>query len=176
MFEPAASGNAAQNAAFLSRAVIFQCEKGFMKNLILIGFALAILIHPFSIAESKNKTEIEADLIAAELYCFSLEGFLFEVKDNYKSQHEVFEFFRQGFGPSISEKLAANIWNSNQVKLKDGDQIMEPPKNVHYKSIEATTAVISFETPQNRKHIWGNSKYTELIFRKEDERWKLFQK
>jgi hypothetical protein len=160
----------------VKRSVIFQCEKSFMKNLILIGIALAILIHPYSIAESKNKTEIEADLIAAELYCFSLEDFLFKVKDNYKSQHEVYEFFRQGFGPSISEKLTTNIWNKNQVKLKDGDQVMEPPKDVHFKSILENTAVISFKTPENRKHIWGNSEFTELIFKKEDGRWKLFQK
>ena len=147
-----------------------------MKNLILIGFALATLIYPISNAESQNKSEIEADLIAAELYCFGLEGFLFKVKENYSSQDEVYEFFRQGFGPSLSYKLAANIWNSDQVKLKDGDQLMESPKNVTFKSIKTHEAIISFKTPEFRKHIWGDSEFTELIFKKEDGRWKLFRK
>lgn len=125
---------------------------------------------------TENKLATEANLIATQLYSFSLEDLLFNLKDNYKSKDDVYKFFRQGFGSSISMKLTENIWADGQVKLKYGDNIMEPSKDVQFKDITKDSAIISFRTPENRKHIWGNAKFTELVFKKEDGRLKLFQK
>lgn len=145
-----------------------------MKKLII--FALAILALLFGNAGANSKTDLEGDLIAAQLYCFSLEDLLFEFKENYQSKDDVCKFFRQGFGHSLSEKLANNVWTDSQVKLKHNDKIMEPPKGVKFESVTKKSAVISFQTPAHRKHIWGNSEITELTFKREDGRWKLFQK
>lgn len=113
--------------------------------------------------------------MAAEMYSFGLESILFELRETFKSRNDVFEFFRQGFGPSISEKLTNNIWIDNQVKLRDGDQIMDSPPVIEFKSISPSKAIIAFKTPEFRKHIWGNTEYTELEFKKENKRWKLFE-
>ncbi len=142
----------------------------------IILFCIFILFGTFLGAEEPGqKSSLQGDLIAAQLYCFSLEDFLFTVKDNYKSKDDVVKFFKQGFGPVISEKLTENIWNNNQVELKSGDKIMESPDNVFFTNITDNSAMISFKTPKNRKNIWGNSEFTELVFQKEDGRWKLFQ-
>jgi len=138
-----------------------------------------VLLYTFSvpyIGNSNDRDKLESELIAAEIYSFGLESILFELREDFKSRNDVFEFFRQGFGPSLSEKLTNNIWIDNQVKLKAGDKIMDPPKSVKFKSITTSSAIIAFETPEHRKHIWGNSEFTELVFKKEGGRWKLFQK
>ena len=144
--------------------------------IVLSVITFVVLTPLLGVAENQTKTEIEGDLIAAELYCFGLEGLLFQVRNDFKSRDNVYEFYRQGFGPSLAEKLTENIWNDNQVKLKDGDRIMKSPENVRFKSITANFAVVSFETPNGRKHIWGDSDTTEMVFKKEDGRWKLFYK
>ena len=113
--------------------------------------------------------------MVAEMYSFSLESMIFELRENFRYRTDVYQFFRQGFGPSISEKLTDNIWTGNKVELKPGDKIMKSPDTVHIKNISPNSAVISFETPENRKHIWGYSEFTELVFKKEGDRWKLFQ-
>lgn len=144
--------------------------------IVLSAITLVVLIPLLGVAENQTRTELEGDLIAAELYCFGLEGLLFQVRNDFKSRDNVYEFYRQGFGPSLAEKLTENIWNDNQVKLKDGDRIMKSPEKVRFKSITENFAVVSFETPNSRKHIWGDSDTTEMVFKKEDGRWKLFYK
>ena len=144
--------------------------------IVLSAITLVVLIPLFGIAENQTRTELEGDLVAAELYCFGLEGLLFQIRDDFKSRDNVYEFYRQGFGPSLAEKLTENIWNDNQVKLKHGDRIMKSPEKMRFKSIAKNSAVVSFETPNSRKHIWGDSDTTEMVFKKEDGRWKLFYK
>ena len=144
--------------------------------IVLSVFTLIILIPYLGVAENQTRTELEGDLIAAELYCFGLEGLLYQIRDDFNSRDTVYEFYRQGFGPSLAEKLTENIWNDNKVKLKNGDRIMESPEKVQFKSITENFAVISFETPNHRKHIWGDSDTTEVVFKKEAGRWKLFYK
>ena len=142
----------------------------------IIGILVFFSIPLFCNAENINDAEIKTELIAAELYCFSLERTIFEFRDNFKSRSDVYEFFRQGFGPSISEKLTDNIWSGSQVRLKGDDKILEFPKDVKFKSITKNSAIIVFRTPNYRKHIWGNSEITELVFKREGNHWKLFQK
>lgn len=144
--------------------------------IVLSVTTLSILIPILVVAENQTRTELEGDLIAAELYCFGLEGLLYQIRDDFKSRDTVYEFYRQGFGPSLAEKLTENIWNDHQVKLKDGDRIMRSPAKVRFKSITENSAVVFFETPNGRKHIWGDSDTTEMVFKKEAGRWKLFYK
>ena len=127
-------------------------------------------------AVSNGKNALIAELLTAELFCFSLEGAVFKFKEDFKSRSDVYEFFRQGFGHSLSEKLTENIWTRDRIMLKPGDKIMKTPDGVEIKSISTNSAIISFKTPEGRKHIWGNSEYTELIMKKEGDRWKLFEK
>ena len=116
-----------------------------------------------------------SEIMAAEIFSFGLESMIFDAKREFTSYNDVYTFFRQGFGKSLSEKLAANIWNDNQVKLKDGDRIMESPQEVYIRLVKPNSAAISYETPTHRKHIWGDSKLTKLIVRNENGRWKIFQ-
>ena len=104
-------------------------------------------------AESDKKDELKTALIVAEMYSFSLERMIFDFKDNFKTRTDVYEFFKQGFGPSIAEKLTDNIWSGDKVELRPGDEIMESPDTVNFKSITPNSAVISFKTPEIRKHI-----------------------
>ncbi len=127
-------------------------------------------------AFANDDDDLKTALMAAEIYCFSLESFIFDFREDFKSRKDVYDFFRRGFGPSISEKLSENIWNENQVKLKPGDKIMDLPKNVWFRSITIKSAVLVFETPSFRKNIWGLSENTELVFKRESDCWKLFQK
>jgi hypothetical protein len=145
-------------------------------NAIILVVLIVICTAFSSRADSKIDDALLSEMMAAEMFSFGIEVMIFEAKSEFASRNDVYVFFRQGFGPSLSEKLTANIWSGKQVKLKDGDQIMESPDNVYFKSIKPSKAVISFETPEHRKHIWGNSKLTELVLKKEDGRWKLFRK
>ncbi len=126
-------------------------------------------------ADGPSNGGLMGDLMAAEMYSFSLEDFIVQSKDKFSTRHGVYEFFRQGFGPSISEKLTDNIWNNNQVMLRPGDEIMQPAKNVSFSDVTNTSAIMSFETPPDRKHIWGNAVFTKLLIKQENERWKLFE-
>ncbi len=143
---------------------------------IALGIVFVVYTPLIGYADSYNNDELVADLMAAELYCFNLESLVFELKEDFKSRNDVYEFFRQGFGPLLAEKLTDNIWVNDKIRLKPGDKIMKSPDTVNFKSISPNSAVISFKTPENRTHIWGNSEFTDLVLKKEGDRWKLFQK
>ena len=143
---------------------------------IAIGIVFMAYWSIICFADSNERDALIRELWTAGLYCFSLESAVFEFKEDFKSRSDVYEFFRQGFGHSLSEKLTENIWARDSVMLKPGDNIMSIPNGVDFKSISTISAVISFKTPDGRKHIWGNSEYTELLMKKEGDRWKLFEK
>ena len=151
---------------------------GTLKRTFCTAVVVASLFYwPFiRYADSYDKNALIAELLNAELFCFSLESAVFEFKEDFNSRSDVYDFFRQGFGHSLSEKLTENIWAKDRIMLKPGDEIMKTPDGIEFKSISKNTAIISFKTPEGRKHIWGSSEYTELIMKKEGDRWKLFEK
>jgi hypothetical protein len=100
--QPGASADAKSRAAELF--VIFKKTVSNMNKLIIFLGAITFLftVPLLSVAGNQAMAELEGEMIAAELYCFSLEGLLFQIKEGFKSRDNVYNFFRQGFGPSLA--------------------------------------------------------------------------
>lgn len=122
-----------------------------------------------------RRSALKREVVMAVKYALSLEKRLFAQGSAFKSEKQVYQHYRQGFGPDIAERLAEYSWAGGEMGLKPGDPTMEPPKTVEVSQINANKALAFYKTPKWQREVWGTEKFTVVKLKKEKGRWVIME-
>jgi hypothetical protein len=122
-----------------------------------------------------RRSALKNEVVTAVKYALSLEKQLFAHGSAFKSKKQVYQHYRQGFGPNIAKKLTEYSWSGGEMGLKPGDPTIEPPKIVEVSQINANKAVAYYKTPKWQREVWGTEKFTVVKLKREKGRWVIWE-
>lgn len=106
-------------------------------------------------------------------FAFGLEQQLWTHKSDFKSREQVYQHYRQGFSPGLSESLTSYSWSNGE--LRATEKTMEPPDTVHVLSISGDQATVFYKIPPDLRNIWQLKKYSIDNLQREGKRWIIYE-
>ncbi|WP_153724147.1 hypothetical protein [Heliorestis convoluta] len=127
-------------------------------------------------SRDKSLQQQKDQIVGDYIFALSLEQQLHGLAGKWKSQEEVYQFYRQGFSDTLALNLTDYSWSDSMGLISTEPSMFLPDSDVHILEVDLDHNIASVWhlTSSSEQHVWGTSDYTVATLHYEKGQWKIY--